>query len=106
MTSPFVVNPFPAQSSILDAGALATHVLPRYDLPPPLSCRLLQQGDNDIYLVQAGAEHPTSAHLYVLRVYRHGKRTPEEISLAELSRVQKLGDCRTRCPLRPFLPFY
>ncbi|MDQ3701713.1 MAG: phosphotransferase, partial [Chloroflexota bacterium] len=70
---------FPAQSSILDAAALAARILPLYDLPPPLSCRLLQAGDNDTYLVHAGGPTSPERRRYALRVYRHAKHSAREI---------------------------
>lgn len=70
---------FPVQSSILDAAALAARVLPLYELPQPLSCRLLQAGDNDTYLVQAGSPTSRQRRRYALRVYRHAKHSAREI---------------------------
>jgi hypothetical protein len=71
-----VLDPFPAQRSILSAEALAAHVLPQYDVSPPLRCEFLQQGDNDTYLVYTGSpggDAPDARVRHVLRVYRRGK---------------------------------
>lgn len=57
-------TPLPAVHSILRADALMEHILARYQLPQPVTCRLYFSGLNDTYLVDAGGDR------YVLRVYR------------------------------------
>ena len=100
-------DPFPAQSSILSADALAAHLLTRYDLPPPLRCRLLQPGDNDTYLVEAGGDTrapvgaSSNATRYALRVYRHGKRTAAEVQ-TEVDVLALMA--QSGVPVAPALP--
>ena len=64
---------FPVTHSTPSVEALMTDELPNYDIEPPTSCKLLQIGLNDTFLVNTqGAE-------YILRVYRAGWRTSSEI---------------------------
>jgi Ser/Thr protein kinase RdoA (MazF antagonist) len=74
---------FPTQSSVLAAAALTERVLPEYDLPPPVRCRLTSRGLNDTYRVETA-----NGPLY-LRVYRHGWRTDAETA-AELALMSDL----------------
>ena len=59
--------------SIAAGEALIENVLHHYPIGTPLSCRLYQRGLNDTYLVE------TEQDRYILRVYRRGWRTKEEI---------------------------
>jgi Ser/Thr protein kinase RdoA (MazF antagonist)/SAM-dependent methyltransferase len=95
-----VPDPFPAQRSIVSAAALAARLLPCYDLPPPVRCEFLQQGDNDTYLVHAGtpglpdgADRPAAPARSVLRVYRLGKhpRAAVEAEVALLDMLHTSG---------------
>jgi Ser/Thr protein kinase RdoA (MazF antagonist) len=89
-----VPDPFPAQRSIVSAAALAARLLPRYDLPPPVRCELLQQGDNDTYLVRTGAPGlPDALARRILRVYRLGKhsRAAVEAEVALLDTLHASG---------------
>lgn len=79
------MNPFPVQSSLLDAKALQHQVLSDYDLPEPVTCTLYLRGDNDTYQVRAGDQ------THYLRVYTHRKeqeyhlRIATEIDLLEIA---------------------
>ncbi|HWI61983.1 MAG TPA: phosphotransferase [Symbiobacteriaceae bacterium] len=53
--------------STCSGTALAQLLATEYDLPHPVTCRLLRRGYNDQYIVTAGDQR------YVLRVYLHGK---------------------------------
>lgn len=75
--------PFPIQSSILAADALAERVLPCYRVAGPTRCRLAARGVNDTYRVDGG-----DATFY-LRVSPHGWRTEPELS-AELTLIDEL----------------
>ena len=59
--------------SIAAGEALSENVLHHYPIGTPLSCRLYKRGLNDTYLVE------TQQDRYILRVYRKGWRTKEEI---------------------------
>ncbi len=63
----------PVIHSIAAGEALSENVLHHYRIGTPLSCRLYQRGLNDTYLVE------TQQDRYILRVYRRGWRTKEEI---------------------------
>lgn len=63
---------FPVQYSVLSSTALADLVVAQYALAGPITCTLLQHGDNDTYLVQGATER------YVLRVWHHDDRPQEE----------------------------
>lgn len=103
-----MTDPFPAQSSILAAEALATRLLPQYDLALPLRCRFFHRGDNDTYLVDtvdtgpAGdppdPRRPNAPARCVLRVYRRGKHPLEEVQ-AEVAILQALH--RAGIPVAP-----
>lgn len=58
--------------SIPSSEALIVTVLP-YPISKPRSCHLYKRGLNDTYLVETEQER------YILRVYRRGWRTKEEI---------------------------
>jgi Ser/Thr protein kinase RdoA (MazF antagonist) len=63
----------PVIHSIAAGEALSENILHHYRIGTPLSCRLYQRGLNDTYLVE------TEQDRYILRVYRRGWRTKEEI---------------------------
>ena len=73
--------------STLDADALQTMVLTRYDLGETHWCKFWQRGLNDTYLVE------TAAGKFVLRVYRAGWRTQEDIQyeIAMLDHLHQAG---------------
>ncbi len=75
---------FPVAYSLLSAAALSRAVLPGYDIEQPASGRLLYVGVNDTYLVE------TAAQRYILRVYRAGWRSTEEIAY-ELDLIHHLA---------------
>lgn len=77
------MSTFPVIDSVLDAGAVASRVLARYDLTPPVTCEYLQRGLNDTYVVHAASD------TYYFRIYRHGWRTRSEIE-AEVSMLEHL----------------
>lgn len=68
MTQVFI----PVIHSIPSGEALISMVLP-YPIGKPHSCKLLKRGLNDTYLVE------TEQGKYILRLYRRGWRTKEEI---------------------------
>jgi Ser/Thr protein kinase RdoA (MazF antagonist) len=70
MSSP---DPIPVIRSIVSPVALRLKVAQSYDVGTPVECRLLKRGLNDTYLLT------TLQRLYVLRVYRAGWRSEEEI---------------------------
>ena len=47
---------FPVIQSVLDAAALESAVAAHYGLAPPVRCRLISRGMNDIYQVTAGSQ--------------------------------------------------
>lgn len=59
--------------SIPSGEALIATVLPNYPISKPQTCLLYKRGLNDTYLVETQSER------YILRVYRKGWRTKEEI---------------------------
>lgn len=59
--------------SIVSPDALMLNVAQSYEIAAPLTCRLLKRGLNDTYLLT------TVCGPYVLRVYRAGWRSEEEI---------------------------
>ena len=63
----------PATHSIVSGTALAEAVAQRYSLAPIRSCSLLERHMHDTYLVL------TDGPRYILRLYRHGVRSAEEI---------------------------
>jgi Ser/Thr protein kinase RdoA (MazF antagonist) len=69
MTQAFI----PVIHSIPSGEALISMVLPNYPIGKPHSCKLLKRGLNDTYLVE------TEQEKYILRLYRRGWRTKEEI---------------------------
>ena len=63
----------PVIHSIPSSEALIEVVLAHYPIGKPLSCQIYKRGLNDTYLVETEKER------YILRVYRRGWRTKEEI---------------------------
>lgn len=70
--------------STLATDALAPWLEAGYDVGTVAACALLHRGLNDSYLVE------TAGGRYVLRVYRAGWRTPEEIAY-EIAALEHLG---------------
>src|SRR5258708_38825020 len=66
--------PFPVTYSTLSTEALADWLEASYELGTVTACRLLHRGPNDSYLVEAARGR------HVLRVYRAGWRTADEIA--------------------------
>ncbi len=64
----------PVLHSIPTGEALIENVLYHYPIGKPIKCHLYQRGLNDTYLVE------TDRDRYILRVYRTGWRTKEEIN--------------------------
>jgi Ser/Thr protein kinase RdoA (MazF antagonist) len=79
--------PFPVTYSTLSTDALAARIEAGYELGAVAACRLLHRGLNDSYLVEAACGR------YVLRVYRMGWRTADEIGyeLAVLEHLARKG---------------
>ncbi|MFN8443500.1 MAG: homoserine kinase [Caldilineaceae bacterium] len=73
--------------STLDADALQTMILSRYDLGEVYWCKFWQRGLNDTYIAK------TSTGKFVLRVYRAGWRTQEDIQyeVAMLDHLHQAG---------------
>lgn len=65
--------PIPVIHSIPSGEALIEHVLQHYPMGIRIDCRLYKRGLNDTYLVE------TEQDKYILRVYRRGWRTKQEI---------------------------
>ena len=63
----------PVIHSIPSGEALIEVVLPHYPIGKPRSCQIYKRGLNDTYLLETEKER------YILRVYRRGWRTKEEI---------------------------
>lgn len=59
--------------SIISGEALIETVLYNYSIGTPASCQIYKRGLNDTYLVKTEQER------YILRVYRYGWRTKQEI---------------------------
>jgi len=76
--------PFPVTYSTLSAEALAAWLEASYELGAVTACRLLHRGLNDSYLVEAARGR------HVLRVYRAGWRTADEIAY-EVAALEHLG---------------
>jgi Ser/Thr protein kinase RdoA (MazF antagonist) len=76
--------PFPVSYSTLSAEALADWLEAGYELGAVTACRLLHRGLNDSYLVEAARGR------HVLRVYRAGWRTTDEIAY-EAAVLEHLG---------------
>jgi Ser/Thr protein kinase RdoA (MazF antagonist) len=84
---------FPVDSSVLSAAALAELLVPAYDLPGPVRCRLVNRGDNDTYLVAAAGQR------FALRAYNHERSDRAEVE-AELELLEALA-CRDVPVARP-----
>lgn len=67
------MNIFPVTHSTLSVQALVNEVLSKYVLEPPVECHFFTTGLNDTYLVK------TKNDKYILRAYRTGWRSLEEI---------------------------
>jgi Ser/Thr protein kinase RdoA (MazF antagonist) len=76
--------PFPVTYSTLSAEALADWLEAHYELGAVTACRLLHRGLNDSFLVEAARGR------HVLRVYRAGWRTADEIAY-EVAALEHLG---------------
>lgn len=63
---------FPVIHSTLDPDALCQEIECKYDLPPPVRCRLMSRANNDFYEVTAGRQH------YALRVTKANFRAEAE----------------------------
>ncbi len=74
----------PVTYSTLSTDALAAWLEAGYALGPVSACHLLHRGLNDSYLVEAARQR------YVLRVYRAGWRTAEEVAY-EAAVLEHLG---------------
>src|SRR5579885_3492383 len=79
-----MVQPMPVTYSTLSTDALAAWLEAGYALGPVSACHLLHRGLNDSYLVEAARQR------YVLRVYRAGWRTAEEVAY-EAAVLEHLG---------------
>lgn len=75
----------PVIHSIPSGKALIEAVLPHYSIDKPCSCQIYKRGLNDTYLVGTQQER------YILRIYRRGWRTKEEIDF-ELELLAFLHD--------------
>jgi Ser/Thr protein kinase RdoA (MazF antagonist) len=75
---------FPVTYSTLSTDALVARLASAYAIDPIVRCRFLHRGLNDSYLVE------TAHSRYVLRVYRKGWRTEEEIAY-EVAVLEHLG---------------
>lgn len=73
VVEPDAVDVIPVIRSIASPDALLLKVAQSYDVGTPVACRLLKRGLNDTYLLT------TARGPYVLRIYRAGWRSEEEI---------------------------
>lgn len=86
---PRIAVPFPVTYSTLSTEALAAWLDAAYEIGAVAACRFLHRGLNDSFLVEADRGS------YVLRVYRAGWRTADEIAY-EIAVLEHLG--RKRVP--------
>ena len=77
-------SPFRVSYSTLATEALSVWLETGYRIGAVAACRLLHRGLNDSYLVE------TAGGRYVLRVYRSGWRSPDEIAY-EIAALEHLG---------------
>ncbi len=77
---------FPSVHSVLDPGALCLEVAGQYSVGMPESCVLLRSWINEVYELRAGGAR------YILKVFRRGWRSPEEVSY-EVALMQHLAAC-------------
>src|SRR5207248_3093699 len=77
-------SPLRVSYSTLATEALSVWLETGYRIGAVAACRLLHRGLNDSYLVE------TACGRYVLRVYRAGWRTPDEIAY-EIAALEHLG---------------
>ncbi|MCG8352320.1 MAG: winged helix-turn-helix domain-containing protein [Chloroflexales bacterium] len=68
------LSSFPVVRSVLDPAALLHHVATYYDIGSPRHCVLLRSWINEVYGMQ------TSCGRFILKVFRHGWRTPDEVA--------------------------
>lgn len=74
---------FPVIHSVLDPIALLHEMTAHYDLGAPISASLIRSWMNEVYALQ------TSRGRFILKVFRHGWRSPEEVAY-EVSLMQHL----------------
>jgi len=77
---------FPAVHSVLDPAALCAEVAAQYTLGEPSACTLLRSWINEVYELRIGAGR------FILKVFRHGWRTPGEVAY-EAALMQHLAAC-------------
>ena len=75
---------FPVVHSVLDPAALRGEVAAQYALGEPSACTLLRSWINEVYELRIGAER------YILKVFRHGWRSPGEVAY-EVALMQHLA---------------
>lgn len=80
---------FPVVHSVLDPAALLHEITAQYDIGSPISCALLRSWINEVYSVQ------TSGGRFILKVFRHGWRVPEELAY-EIGLMHHLAACGLR----------
>jgi len=88
---------FPVIHSVLDPTALLHEMTTQYDLGSPISATLLRSWMNEVY-----ALHTSRGH-FILKVFRHGWRSPEELAY-EISLMQHLAahDVVVALPIRRY----
>lgn len=77
---------FPVIHSVLDPAALLQDVTRQYELGTPHNAALLRSWMNEVYQIH------TSQGDYILKVYRHGWRSAEEVAY-EVGLAQHLAAC-------------
>lgn len=75
---------FPVIHSVLDPSALLREAVLNYEIGSPIECVLLRSWINEVYSVQ------TSRGRFILKVFRHGWRAPDEIAY-EVELMQHLA---------------
>ena len=75
---------FPVIHSVLDPAALLHEMTMQYDIGTPISAVLLRSWMNEVYALR------TSRGRFILKVFRHGWRSPEELAY-EISLMQHLA---------------
>lgn len=82
---------FPVIQSVLDGDALAAELARRYGLTPPVKCRLISRGMNDIYDVRSADVR------HAVKIARAGK-ADDSAFVYEIAFVQHLADAGLSVP--------
>lgn len=88
------MQPLPVTHSIICSDALLKNIIPQFQIESPKHCLFWCQGLNDTYKIT------TANEVFILRVYRHLWRTPEQIhfEIDALLHLQNNG-CNVAYPI-------